>query len=908
MRAQPQPVIPVTVLETKLFVPRPRPGQVARSRLVERLDRGAEARLVLVSAPAGFGKTTILTEWLSRLGAGARPRHAAWLSLDRGDNDPAHFWTYVVAGLRTLVPDSGASALELLRTPQALPVEAVLTTLINGVGAVDGDVFLVLDDYHVIESRDVHEGMTFLLDHLPPSLHVVIASRSDPPLPLARLRARGDLVEVRAADLRFTPDEASAYLVGSMGLPLDRPDVEALEGRTEGWIAALQLAALSMQGRDDAAEFIAGFAGDDRYVVDYLVEEVVQRLPREVHDFLLETSVLSRLGPALCDAVTDSTSGRARLQDLERGNLFLVPLDDQRRWFRYHHLFADLLQARLLDERPELVPKLHLRASRWFGDNGEPAEAIRHALLGGDAARAGDLVEVHVADTRRDRQEALLRGWLEALPADEVRRRPVLCNALAGARLATAEVEGVDGWLLEAERWLEEMRRHDGARPDGMVVTNEDELARLETGVAVHRAGLSLGLGDLEATVEHARRALSLRAEDDLIALGAGTALVGLAAWPTGDLETTHTAYVECLRTFEQAGHVADVMGIALTVADLELTWGRLGQALRTYERALELVAAQGGGPPRGTADMYVGISAVHHARGDLGSAREALRRAEQLGEANGLPQNPYRWRVAMARQLDADGDLDAALDLLDEAERVYVGDFSPRVRPVPSVRARVWIRQGRLDEVRGWARDERLTADDEPTYLREHEHVTLARALLAEGALDDAEVLLGRLLAAADAGGRTTTLIEVLVLQSLVAQRRGRPADALAVLDRALELAEPEGHVQVFVAEGRAMLDLLEAAQARASAPGHVRRLFAAYGGAPPEPRQASSTTLVEPLSEREHEVLRLLATDLSGPEIARRLVVSLNTVRTHTKNVYAKLGVNSRRAAVRRAEELGL
>ncbi|HEY5032499.1 MAG TPA: AAA family ATPase, partial [Actinomycetes bacterium] len=369
-RSQQGTVGPAPLLEMKLFVPRSQGGLVPRPRLSERLDRGSASKLILVSAPAGFGKTTLLAEWLAaKQAAGADQRSGAWLSLDREDNDPTTFWTYVIAALRTVAPGVGASALALLQAPQAPPIQTVLTTLINDLSATLSDVVLVLDDYHVIDSHDVHEAMAFLLDHLPPGLHLVIAGRADPPLPLALLRARGQLVEARAAALRFTPDEAVAYLNGMMGLQLTATDVAALEGRTEGWIAALQLAALSMQGRDDVAGFISGFAGDDRYVVDYLVEEVLQRQSDRAQSFLLQTSVLGRLSGPLCDAVTGQGDGKVMLETLDRGNLFLVPLDDRRQWYRYHRLFADVLQARLLDEQPDLVPDLHRRASTWYQHN-----------------------------------------------------------------------------------------------------------------------------------------------------------------------------------------------------------------------------------------------------------------------------------------------------------------------------------------------------------------------------------------------------------------------------------------------------------------------------------------------------------------------------------------------------------
>ena len=424
----------------------------------------------------------------------------------------------MIAALRTVAPGVGESALALLQAPRPSPIETVLTALLNDLGAIAGDIVLVLDDYHVIDARDVQDGMAFLLDHLPPRLHVVIASRADPALPLARWRARGELVEIRAAELRFTPDEAAAYLNEMMGLQLTARDVAALEGRTEGWIAALQLAALSMQGRDDVAGFIAGFAGDDRYVVDYLAEEVLQRQPEHVQDFLLQTCILGRLSGPLCDAVTGQGGGKAMLEALDRGNLFLVPLDDRRRWYRYHHLFADVLQARLLDEQPGQVPDLHRRASAWYQQNGEPSAAISHALAAEDFGRAADLVELAIPAMRRTRQEATVRGWLEVLPDEVVRVRPVLSVHFAGALLSGGEFEGVEARLRDAERWLDATTaRHEGApaRPAEMVVADEEEYRRLPAEIEVYRSALALARGDVPGTVRHARRALDLSPADD---------------------------------------------------------------------------------------------------------------------------------------------------------------------------------------------------------------------------------------------------------------------------------------------------------------------------------------------------------------------------------------------------------
>ena len=902
----------IPLVQTKLYVPKVRRSLVARPRLSGRLRRGAESRLLLISAPAGFGKTTLLAEWLAAPRTGGS---VAWLSLEESDRQTASYWTYLIAALQTVAPAVGGSALELLQSAQP-PIETLLATMLNELSTVPDDIYLVLDDYHLVDGPDLQPGMTYLLEHLPPQVHLVISTREDPALPLARLRARGDLVEIRAADLRFTAEEAAAYLTGAMGLALTSGDVAALEGRTEGWIAALQLAALSMQGRDDVAGFIATFAGDDRYIVDYLAEEVLQRQPEQTHQFLLRTSILDRLSGPLCDAVTGQHGGKAMLESLDRANLFVVPLDDRRRWYRYHHLFADVLHTHLLEDQPDEVPELHRRASGWYEQHGEPSGAIRHALAAGDVERAAELVELTIPALRRNRQEATIRSWLEAIPDEVVRVRPMLEVGFIGALMSVGEFEGVEDRLQHVEGWLEPAGAGAAGTwvpPAGAVVVDQGEFQRLPGVIQMYRAALALVQGDAPATVSHAQRAIDRAPEADHLTRAGASALMGLALWGDGDLEAAHRAYSVCVEGMRRVGYIADVLGCSITLADIRITQGRLGEALGTYEQALRLAAGPDGTVLRGTADMYVGMSQIACERNDLSTATEHLRHAEELGEHTWLPQNPYRWRVAMARVREAEGDLDGALGLLEEAQRVYTGDFSPNVRPIPALRARVQAAQGRVGEALAWAREQGLSAEDDLSYLREFEYVTLARVLLAQhrtqpaaASLQDVARLLERLLQAAEAGDRTGTAIEVLVLQAVTHHARGNDSGALAALERALTLAEPEGYVRLFAGEGPPMAALLRAAAKQGIAPSYVHRLMAAVNRS--EDRPPLRQGLIEPLSQRELEVLRLLGSDLDGPDIARELTVSLNTVRTHTKSIYAKLGVNNRRAAVRRAGELDL
>src|SRR5215212_4401369 len=804
------------ILATKLYVPPPRPEAVPRSRLIERLDDGLHRKLTLVSAPAGFGKTTLLGEWATTL-----PRPAAWLSLDEGDNDPARFLSYLVAALRTIAPSMAEGVLDALGSPQPPPTESILTALLNEMAALAEDSVFVLDDYHVIDATAVDDALTFLLEHLPPRVKLVIATREDPPLPIARMRARGQLSELRAADLRFILTEAAGFLEGAMGLKLSAEEMAALEERTEGWIAGLQLAALSMRGREDVAGFIRDFAGDNRYIVDYLAEEVLGRQPERIRSFLLETSILERLSGPLCDAVTGQEDGDGTLDVLERGNFFVVPLDDKRHWYRFHHLFADVLFTHLMAERPDRVPTLHRRASEWYEHKGSAAEAIRHALAAEDFGRAADLVELAGPAMRRSRQEATLLGWLEALPDELLRFRPVLGVGYAHVLLASGTFEGVEERLRDAERWLETTA--DGrAWPDtpaaDMVVVDEEAYRRLPGEIAIARAGLALARGDVPATVSYARRALDVAPEDDHLTRGGAAGFLGLAYWTSGDLEAAHRTYADGMASLQRAGNTSDAINGAIALAAIRIAQGRLHDAMRTYEQALQLAMERGTPGLRGTADMYVGMSEILRERNDLHAATQHLLRSKEMGEHTGFPENRYRWRVAMARIRHAQGDLEGALEMLDEAERLYMSDFSPNVHPIAAWKTRVWVAQGRLAEALGWARKQRLSAEDELSYLREFEHVTLARILLArygsdhiDSAIHEAIGLLERLLKAAQEGGRMGSVIEILLLQALAQHMQGDIPAALLPLGQALTLAEPEDYVRIFLDEGEPMRLLIE-------------------------------------------------------------------------------------------------
>jgi LuxR family maltose regulon positive regulatory protein len=903
-----------SILATKLYIPPPRPKIVLRPRLIERLNEGLSAsrKLTLISAPAGFGKTTLVSEWV----VGCE-RPVAWLSLDEGDNDPIGFLAYLVAALQTLTlskvggitANIGKGVLAILQSPQPPPIESILIALLNEITTIPDNFVLVLDDYHVIDSKPVDNVLNFLIEHLPPQIHLVIATREDPPLPLARMRARGQLTELRAADLRFSPADAAEFLNQVMGLNLSEEDIAALEARTEGWIAGLQLAALSMQGHQDTASFIKSFTGSHHFVLDYLVEEVLQQQSESVQTFLLVTSILDRMCGSLCDAVLPTpstfgqeTAGQETLEYLEHANLFIVPLDNERRWYRYHHLFGDLLRQRL--GKPKEFAEFNLRASQWHEENGDLGAAFHHAISAGNFVRAAGLAEAAWQGMEESFQTAAWLGWVKKLPEEVIRVHPVLCTLLGQAFANAGEPEASELRLQDAERCL-----------DGSDVANEAHKP-LPATIALTRAYNAQVQGNLTTAVKYAEQAIQLIPENDYYRRSQAAITLECTHWASGNLEAAIQALGDWMESMTELGNHVFVVASAFGVADLLMGLGRLSEAERAYQDALQLAAQHGPEAEHITAHHHLGLSMIYRQRGDDTLAAHHLKRAAKLGLQTTLADWLYRWHVAQAQLKEAAGDLETALALLDEAKRVYIQTVVPDLRPIAALKARIYLKQGRPDKARAWAAERGLSLADEVSYLHEFEYLTLARLEIANPQVN---ALLARLLQAAEAQKRRGSALDILLVQALAYEAQGNRPQSLAALKHALSLAEPEGYVRIFVDEGEPMRMLIAdfrlSIEKQMSSSAHAQlgytcKLLAAF--APPVNKQSTiknpKSEMVEPLSERELEVLRLVAQGLSNREISLRLFLALNTVKGHNQKIFNKLQVQSRTEAVARARELGL
>jgi LuxR family maltose regulon positive regulatory protein len=902
------------LLATKLHVPRPRPGFLPRPRLVAALGAGLARGRVLVCAPAGFGKTALLADWARGSG-----QPVAWLGLDGGDSDPTRFWRYVVAALDRTRPGLTARLDPLLGQPAPRAVEGLVMALINEFAADPGtdEVLLVLDDYHLADSGPVHESVAFLLENVPPGLRVVVSGRAEPPLPLARLRARGQLAELRAADLRFTPEEAAALLGEMAGPGLPAAAAETLAARTEGWAAGLQLAGLSVRGHADPNEFVATFSGSHRFVLDYLTDEVLVGQPAQVRAFLLETSVLERLSAELCDTVTGRADSQAMLQDIERAGLFLMPLDEVRGWWRYHHLFADLLRARLQAEQPGRVTELHRAAAAWCEEHGLADDAVRHALAAGDPDWAARLVERHVGVLLGRGEGTTLRRWLSAVPAESVRKRPRLYLAQAIGAAMSFQMDVLGALLDEAERAYAASGDQPYEAPAGQ---GASLLANVPAGIAFLRGVLARLRGDTAFAADYDKQALAQVDEEDWLLRSFVRWNRAAADWQDGRLEAAERGLAEVLaerRAADEffAGFLA--MRVCYDLGRVQRAQGNLDAAMATYRQALEV--ADGSSQPPHLGMAHVGLAEVLYERNELAAALDHASQGITLCRQLVFTAPVAAGLAILARIRQAQGDAAGALGAMGEAGQA--GLSSQVIALLGPVRARLQLAQGDVPAAAQWAKSAGLSPDDEPDYPQEPAHLVLARVLLAQHQPGLALTLLKRLLDAAGSQGRTGSVIEIQALHALALAASGDRAGARDALAVALTLAAQRGYVRVFADEGapmRALLAEMSAARpnqpnaARRFDPGYLAALTRACGGASdaPPPRRAGATPpgLAEPLTDREMEVLRLLAAGSSNQRIARDLFVTLDTVKKHVTHVLGKLGAANRTEAAARARQLGL
>jgi LuxR family maltose regulon positive regulatory protein len=883
-----------TLLRTKLFVPPLRPNLVPRTHLIGQLNQGLQPghKLTLISAPAGFGKTTLVSEWIA-----AYERPAAWLSLDEGDNDPARFLTYLVTALQTVAPDCGEGLLSILQSSQPPHIDSILTTLINEITTIPDEFVLVLDDFHVIESATIEKAVAFILDHMPPQMHLAIATREDPRLPLARLRARDHLIELRVSDLRFTPSEAAEFLNQVMGFNLSIEEIASLETRTEGWIAGLQLAALVLQGvvstggYEDAAEFIKSFTGSHHFVLDYLLEEVLGQQPESIQSFLLKTAVLERMTASLCDALTGREDGQATLEYLQRANLFIVPLDGERRWYRYHHLFADLLRQRLHQLQPGQAPKLHVRASAWYEKHGMGIEAFQHAAAANDVERAERLIVVDGVPLQYRGAGTLVLKWLSSLSMEELDARPGLWVTYASALNLAGQPVDAEEKLSAAEAAL-----------SAQSVLPDDQTRDITGHIAATRAMLAVGQHQLETIIEQSLRALAYLQPDNLTVRTIATWTSGYTYQLQGNRAAASQAYTEVISTSQDSGDIISTLAATVGLGNIQESENQLYLAAESYEYGRQLF---GDKPQPVACGVYLGLARIYYQWNDLEVAQQHGQQCIQLALQIESIDTPAICGTLLARLKLAQGDVDRANVLLTEADRfARQHNYVHRLPEVAAIRVLALIQQGDLAAAASLAEKYDLP-------------ISQARVQLAQGDTAGALATLEPVRRQVEEKGYEDERLQVIVLQAITHYIHGDKDIAVQLLGEALVLAERGGMIRIFVDEGPSFAKLMSETAAEGIRSDYLIKILAAFEtekqkrsdeDSIPTAPVSDVQPLIEPLTPREREVLQLIAAGYSNPEIADQLVIAVTTVKTHVKNIYGKLQVSNRFQAVARAKELDI
>ena len=898
--------MPDELLKTKLFIPSPRSDFVPRPRLIQRLTAGLQGKLTLLSAPAGFGKTTLLSEGISTLN-----QPVAWVSLDKEDNDPIRFWSYFITALQTIHAGIGQNALSSLQTSQIPHIESILTSLINETAEMQEDINIVLDDYHMIEAESVQSSMIFLLDHMPSQLHLVIATRIDPPFALALLRGRGQINELRTSDLRFTFEETTAFFNETMNLGLSEENVTTLEDRTEGWIASLQMAAISMQGLNDVSEFVNAFSGTHYYIMDYLAEEVLDRQEEKIQSFLLKTSILDRLNGPLCNAVIGQDNSQEILDRLEAINLFLVSLDDEGKWFRYHHLFADLLRKKLNETYPDSVPtELHLRASKWFEDEALMNEAINHALKANDFERAANLIETIAMPVLEKSKLSTFQGWLDRLPYELIIAHPWLCFGCAIINLSAGKLDAGISFLQMLESTLSDAEEACSAE----TIPDHDLIRSLVMSI---RAIMPSGKGDTKRTIELCQEAFEYLPENDLIVHCMLAFHLGIAHAIRGELTSASYYLAEANTYGQRAGNFYIALIAMGCMAEIQAKHGHLHRAAQTNHQALELgIEKGGGGSLPATSLARVNLARIHYRWNDLDTAiyyaTNGVELAEQAGESITLLMSC----LTLARVYWARGQMEAMNKTLDRARQIISSSNNAMVTIIADAWvARLSLAQGDSTVAERWVANLHINLNlhEIPDFWSELPYLTFVRLMIAKGELEEVPEALERLSQRSMSEGQMETVIEVLMLQSIALHALRKEDQALSVLKKALSLAEPEEYVRLFIDEGDPMKHLLQIAAAHGIAPKYVSQLLSAMESDVVRKTLVPSGLspvhdLLEPLTERELEVLRFVAGAMSNYEIAKMLVIEENTVKSHMNHIFGKLQAKNRLQAVEKARALGL